>query len=513
MFLLTALIVMWPMFGPGSPPGVDAPTFLHLSWMYHLAFTGQLDSLFLDPYWYGGFPYVAGYGPFSFLLIGGLSTITPVPIEIAYRIFLFLAYVGLGLSTYVLALEFEVRRPYAMFAGLLAMLSYPAFLALGTYGWYTTLVGLPFGILGLTFAERALRLNDRRWAAVAGIMLAILLLSNHHSGFAFGAGMVGWALARTAFPPTGPTPFSRWRMVQFIAITGGTAFLIVSPWFLYFLSNALEVRFEREVAGNWSVPIDEFRARIFDRSHIGKEGYPTYWGIAQVSLGLCGLIYAAITRLRAVAVASFLLVALWFAAGQQVNPLINIYPLSGFDLARFFLFLMPLFGLYAAIFMEAIVRSAEPWLGRPRTSAVLRPAALGLGAMLILAIPIADAVAARPLLEPMEPPDEVWIAMDWLGSETPEDAAILAVGMQYRPAWWVPLKTGRAVMDGWSDEGASSWRLIREVRMMGWSGRVDTVRLHEIMGQRNTNYLVIAQWLRHDSPWVYEEEVSGAPHL
>lgn len=36
LYVVTVLALMWPMFGAGSPPGVDTPTFLHLGWVTEL---------------------------------------------------------------------------------------------------------------------------------------------------------------------------------------------------------------------------------------------------------------------------------------------------------------------------------------------------------------------------------------------------------------------------------------------------------------------------------------------
>ena len=54
---LSALL-LWPITGGDYPPGVDTPTFLHLSWVVELAFSGNLDNALEDPYWYGGFSYL-----------------------------------------------------------------------------------------------------------------------------------------------------------------------------------------------------------------------------------------------------------------------------------------------------------------------------------------------------------------------------------------------------------------------------------------------------------------------
>ena len=57
-FTALSAVLIWPIFGPDYPPGVDTATFLHLSWVTKLAASGDLANPFNDPYWYGGFPYL-----------------------------------------------------------------------------------------------------------------------------------------------------------------------------------------------------------------------------------------------------------------------------------------------------------------------------------------------------------------------------------------------------------------------------------------------------------------------
>ena len=59
-------LVLLPLFSAGSPPGVDAPTFLHLGWATEQALTGNLGGIVSDRFWYGGFPYLQAYSPLGY---------------------------------------------------------------------------------------------------------------------------------------------------------------------------------------------------------------------------------------------------------------------------------------------------------------------------------------------------------------------------------------------------------------------------------------------------------------
>jgi hypothetical protein len=132
---------------------------------------------------------------------------------------------------------------------------------------------------------------------------------------------------------------------------------------------------------------------------------------------------------------------------------------------------------------------------------------------LLLVVPAQDALRARGTLAPIVRIPQLDQALAWIREETPEDATILAVGFRNWDDWWVPEQTGRAVMDGWNDEGASSWRPVREVRIMGWRGNVNTLRLYNIMEARDTDYLLIYHWQPLDSPQLFEAAAIQDPFL
>ena len=495
-------VLMWPMFGPGSPPGVDSPTFLHLGWVVDLALTGNLDSLFTDNYWYGGWPYAAAYPPLAYGAIGLLSAISPIPVEISFRVWVFLSYLGLGLSVYGLALELRVRKPVAAWGGLLSLLSYPMFVSLGIFGWYSTVFALPFGVAGFALAERSLRTFRRRDAVWAGLLLAASMLSHHMTGFAFGIAMAPWAVYRLWPAQT------RVRALRKLVEIGGVFFLAILPWVVFFIPHLTSVGFEREIAGNWNVDVGDMTRRALAREFVGRETFPSYIGLVQIPLAIAGIAYVFTTRARASGAAIVLVMFTWVSLGSDALPLIHVWPFSGLDVARFIVFMAPFMALMGAVLLDAILDDLMTLRRRYGIPRVVMLAATGVVAVGLLIIPLQDSVKASETLAPVQRTPSLDASFEWIREETPPGTTVLAVGFRNWDDWWVPEQTGRPVMDGWNDEGAPGWREIREVRHMGWFGQVNTVRLYNIMTNRNTDYLVIYHWHPLDSPQLFEAAAS-----
>jgi hypothetical protein len=502
---IAVAVLMWPMFGPGSPPGVDSPTFLHLGWVVDQALTGNLESIFNDPYWYGGWPYAAAYPPLAYGAIGFLSAITPVPIEIAFRVWTFLAFIGIGLTVYGLLLEFRGRRPVAAWGGLLALLSYPMFVSLGIFGWYSTVFALPFGIAGYAMAERSFRTVRRRDAVWAGALLAASMLSHHMTGFGFGMAMAPWALYRL-WPKR-----TRRRVFRQLLIIGGVFLAATLPWVVFFVPHLISVGFEREIAGNWNVDAEQMVRRSLARSFLGTEAYPSYIGLVHIPVAIGGLVLALTGRTRAVGPGILLVVFTWVAFGAP--PIINVYPFSGLDVARFIVFMAPFMAVMGAVFLDAILDDLYLFTGRLRVPAKIVSGLAVIAAVAVLVIPVQDGLEARWTLTPVQRIPQLDLAFEWIADNTQPEAKVIAVGFRNWDDWWVPEQTGRRVMDGWNDEGAEVWRPVREVRQMGWFGSVNSLRLYNIMDELETDYLLIYHWQPLDSPQLFEAAAAQDPFL
>ena len=499
LYVLIAIVVMWPMFSAGSPPGVDAPTFLHLGWVLEQGLTGNWGIILNDPFWYGGYPYLEAYSPLAYGLLGVSAAVTPIPLEALYRIWLLLAYVSLGVVVYWLALEFRLGRAVAVWSGVVTLASYPVFTGLGLFGWYSTMVALPLGLAAYAMLERAMRLGSTRSALVGGALFGACVLAHHMTGFGLALGFVAWGLyqlvVRTVSLRT-LMSLTLWFSAGVVAVSG--------LWVFFFLKHIIGVGFERELAGNWFFELDELRRAIFARERIRVETYPSYLGWMQVPVALGAVLYALAARARISGAVVFLLMLTWFSLGLDGNPLIRVYPFSGLDVARFALFMVPFMALLAGYLLHEVRNELVAVQNRFRLPGWTASGATMLLALALLAVPAMDVTTARERLAPVAMDDRLDDVYTWLEEETPEDATILAVGFRNWDAYWIPLLTERAIMDGWNDEGAENWETIREMRHMGWFARVNTLRLAEIMGERETDYLVVYQWNFLENPSIFE---------
>ena len=502
LYVLIAIVVMWPMFSAGSPPGVDAPTFLHLGWVLEQGLTGNWSVIPSDPFWYGGYSYLEAYSPLAYGLLGVSAAVTPIPLEALYRIWLLLAYVSLGVVVYWLAMEFRLGRALAVWSGVVTLASYPMFTGLGLFGWYSTMVALPLGLAAYAMLERAMRLSSSRSALVGGLLFGACVLAHHMTGFGLALGFVAWGLYQLA-ARTVPL----WTLISLALWFSAGVAAVSGLWVIFFFKHIMEIGFEREQPGNWFFELDELRLALFARERIRVETYPSYLGWMQVPAALGAVLYALVTRARISGAVVFLLMLTWFSLGVGGNPLIRMYPFSGLDVARFTLFMAPFMALLAGYLLREVHNEFVAVQHRFRLPGWAASGTTALLALALLAVPAMDVTTARERLAPVTMGDQLEDVFTWLEQETPEDASILAVGFRNWDAYWIPALTDRAIMDGWNDEGANNWQTIREMRHMGWFARVNTLRLAEIMDQRDTDYLVVYQWNFLENPNIFETAV------
>ncbi|MBM3939933.1 MAG: hypothetical protein FJ318_03370 [SAR202 cluster bacterium] len=457
----------------------------------------------MDPYWYGGWNYAQAYSPLAYAVTGALALATPLTVETAYRLVLVVAVFALGVATYLLALEVGLRRLFATWAGLLVLATPPLFMGAGLYGWFSTLVALPFAIAGHAMLERAMRTRRRTHAAIAGALFGACVLASAMVGFSMAVALVPWLAYHLA------ASRARGDTARLMAVAGVAGAAVCGVWAAFFLAHALRVGFEREIPGIWVFNLDTLRYRIFARGFIGVDTYPTYLRAVQIAAGLTGAIHAVLSRSRLAGLALSAMVLAWLGLGAAVNPLINAYPLSGLDMARMSLLVMPLLAVCAASLLGAVTSLPLD----ARVSRRLAPVLPQAGVTALSALPVLDAAEAREAIAPVSRPAEYVRAARWIDEHTPPDAAFAAVGFRNWDAYWIPRDTGRRVMDGWHDEGTADWLAIREFRMMGWQGSGNPARLHEIMRERGVDYLVLDDWDGHELSEDLRRAVEGTPSL
>ena len=487
-FSVLGVVLVWPIFGPGYPPGVDTPTFFHLSWVTKLAVSGQLADPFRDPYWYGGFPYLVSYPPLGYGLVAVISFVTRLDLINVYVALLIMAYGGLAAATYWLAAELGLRRWTAALSGILVALAYPVLNSIFLWGWFTSLMSLPFGLVAFLLLERAMRTARWKPAAWGGLCMALSLLTHHMTGLSLGLGLAGWLVYHAV---SGLYP--RRMLVAYSGLFVTVTALVVLPWVIPFMMHILDVGFRREVPGLWLPNLATYRNNIIDSTLIGAHVYPSYLGITLLVLATGGTAFALLERQRLGGLAVVLLVLLWFSMGANLNPLLKVYPFSGLDAARFHLYMVPFMALLGAALVERTFNLLkELW---PTISPVLRYSLLIAVLIAILAFPVKDAWKARDFMEPYRVKGPVVHAINWLAefpsSEDDTRGRVYSVGLWTWHTFLIPYLANRPLIDGWHDEGASNVDQIRELRLMGWTGNVDIQRAHRILSEQGAGYVLV----------------------
>ena len=495
-FSLLGVLLFWPIFGADYPSGVDTPTFLHLSWVTKLAASGQLTDPFQDPYWYGGFPYLVAYPPLGYGLVGVISAVTGLNFINVYVALLVMAYGGIAAATYWLACELGLRRWTAAFTGVLVALAYPVLNAIFLWGWFTSVLALPIGLVSFIFLEKSMRTGRWGLAAWGGVCMALSILTHHMTGLSLGLGLAGWLVYNAA-----AGSYSRRQVLAFSGLFAGVTALVVAPWGIPFTIHTLDVGFRREVPGLWSLGFTTYRTHIIDSGLIGEYVYQSYLGVTLIVLAIGGTVYALLERQRLAGMSIALLVLLWFSMGAELNPLIRVYPFSGLDTARFHLFMVPFMAILGGALVErtfTLLRDVcSPLTSRLRSSqaGLLWYALVVAVVAAVLLFPVKEALKARELMAPYEVNQSVGEAINWLAEgPTSEDGGqglVYSVGLWNWDAFLIPYLADRPLVDGWADEGAPNVHQVRPLRLMGWTHNVNIGRAHELLSGLGAEYVLV----------------------
>lgn len=487
----------------GLPPGVDSATFLHFAWFVQKTLQGQ--GGLADPWWYGGFPLFRTYPPLAYSLPGVLAFLTHLDLIVVYKAVVLVACVGLGMATYWAALELRTGTIPATIAAVLVITGYPLITAASLWGWFSTIIALALGVASFAALERGLRLGSRRMAVLGGILLGLSVLAHHMTAFALAIVLLTWGTIRM---------FNHRRELRrFLFLTGAFAIatcLVALWWIVLFLFHAVEVGFEREIPGLWDFSIRRYLSSVFDARLMGAHIYPSYAGIIPVGLALGGGILSILRPNKATAYGATCLILLVFSLGQRVNPIIRIWPFNGLDVARFSLFLLPFSAVLGGSYLGELWQGFQGWTKRPLVAFSFA----GLVLLAIMGFQIYDGFrASKSMPMPFKVETSVCEALDWLAEPGTVPGAVLAIGWWNWDSFLIPTEAARQVMDGWYDEGTTDWRPIREVRHMMWSGDVDVPRLHQLMGERNTTYVVVYDYYDGEQPQVFMKALRLHPEL
>ena len=506
-------VLLWPITGGDYPPGVDTPTFLHLSWLAELAVTGQLSDWTQDPYWYGGFYYLV-YPPLSYGLVGILSAVSGANFVDVYIVLFMLAYGLMGYSVWFLSRELGIRGSAAVLAGLLATIAYPSLNAVFLWGWFTSIMALPFTLISFGLLERSLNNGSKRLAVIAGVLMAVATLIHHMTSVAVVMGLTVWFVYHLMRKLRG-----RRELILHSVLAASTSMILILPWAVPFLVVATGAGFRREIPGNWSAPIEAYGSNFLDPALIGVFTFPSYLGIVLTVLAMVGGFIALIEGRRMAGVALLLLLLVWFSMGANANPLINLYPFSSLDIGRFQLYMTPFMAIFAAMAAHRLL--ALSFLGtRRRLPFATKNTAMLALFILVLAHPTYDAWQARSLANPYRVEPSVQQSLDWLASAPFDQEGslpeVFGVGLWNWHAFLVPTISGRPLTDGWHDEGAPNVQLIRQLRNMAWIGGdpVDADLAHDILSTLGSDYVLLhrAYW-RGERAAEYWDQLGARPDL
>ena len=505
-------VLLWPITGGDYPPGVDTPTFLHLSWVAELAVSGELSDWTIDPYWYGGFYYLV-YPPLSYGLVGTLSAVSGADFVDVYIALFILAYGLMGYSVWFLSREMGVRGWAAVLAGLLAIVAYPSLSAVFLWGWFTSIMALPFALISFGLLERSLNSRCKRLAIIAGVSMAVATLIHHMTSAAVSMGLTAWFVYHLMRGLT-----CRRELILHSIMAACTSVILILPWAVPFLLVTTGVGFRREIPGNWSAPIAAYRSNFLDPAMMGEFTFPSYLGIVLSVLALLGVFVALFEGRRMAGVALLLLLLVWFSMGANANPLIRFYPFSSLDVGRFQLYMTPFMAIFAAMAAYRLLALIIPDTRHRLPFATKNTAALAL-LLLVLAHPAYEAWQARNLANPYRVEPSVQQSLDWIAS-TPLDQEgnlpeVFGVGLWNWHAFLVPTISGRPLTDGWHDEGAPNVELIRQLRNMAW-GRdpVDAESAHRILSTLGSDYVLLHRsYWRGERAAEYWDRLGARPDL
>ncbi|MCS7207635.1 MAG: hypothetical protein NZ951_06880 [Dehalococcoidia bacterium] len=481
--------LLWPLLGGDFPPGVDTPTFLHLSWVTRLALTGHLENPLLDPYWYGGFRYLQSYPPLAYGLVGAISALWGDDLVGVYRGMLVLAYVGTVWATVWVARQIGLPRGTSLLAGLLVVVSYPVLAALALWGWFTTLAALPLVVMAYGLLERSLSERQVRWGVLGGVCFGLGALAHHMTALGIGLALVPWGvyhLVRGTIP--------RLTFLKVCAVFLAVALVVVAPWGVPFLAHALEVGFRREMPGIWTFPLATYARHALLPAYIGRFIYPAYIGASVVFFALVGVVYALLEGRRLPALALLTLTLTAFSLGVEGNPLYRLYPFSGLDAARFSVFMAPFVALLCCVAVDAVAHSLEGWRVL-RARPVIRRMVLGLVVAALVALPLRDAWIVRGKMAPYQVDPQVHEALTWLAHHTHPQDRVFSAGMWFWDTFLIPYLAQRPLVHGWHDEGAPTWRAVGVLRGAAWFGLGTMDGVASTLRTLGARYVVVAESL------------------
>ena len=226
-------------------------------------------------------------------MVGLISAVSTTNFVTVYNTLFILSYGAMGVSTVFLAREFSLRWWAALVAGFLVSIAYPALSAVFLWGWFTSVMAMPFALISFGLLERSLRQHSKKAAILAGVLLGIATLIHHMTSLALGLGLLVWFGYHLL-----AGQISRRQLVAYCVMYGSATAIVISPWAVLFLLEASNVGFRREIPGNWLPDLGFYRTAILNPSLVGTFIYPSYLGVMLVIGSIIGIFVALMERRR-----------------------------------------------------------------------------------------------------------------------------------------------------------------------------------------------------------------------
>jgi hypothetical protein len=160
MLFLLVFFVTYKIFGSGLPGGTDM--FAHLFWVQ--SFWKSFQSFTYptwSPFWYGGYPIMLTYAPFSHIL----SALVSLPLQdyvLGTKIVIFLSFLVSAWATYFVCREFGLKSCAGVVAGVAYAFGYHRFLQVSVRGSLSSAVAIGFLPLFFLFVVRLFKSLDSK---------------------------------------------------------------------------------------------------------------------------------------------------------------------------------------------------------------------------------------------------------------------------------------------------------------------------------------------------------------
>ncbi|MFC1961562.1 6-pyruvoyl-tetrahydropterin synthase-related protein [Chloroflexota bacterium] len=468
------LFLISPLLQDGLPQGIDTPFHLFSSWFLTKSLeAGTIPDI--NPYWYGGQPFLKYYPPLAYYSIHFLTQILG-DVTLSYKILTVFFFLLTPLTIYILSREFGLDKKSSLLSTFLFTSSYAYISNISIWGRFTTHLALPFFVLTLYFLLRLQRGGIYN-AIYGGICLGVLLLLHQLTAYAFLIILAIYLLAEVVkfFTKRDLKPFKN------LAIMTGVGVLISSWWLVPFLMRINDIGFQRTIPGGFSFPMSFFWDQIFNLASINTRVYPFYIGYTTVFLASLGAVHLLVKRRPLIVLfAAFIFL---ISLGTNLKSFYYLPYYNNLDVARFFLYGVILLSILCGFGFAKILQFT-----RNKILVFIMVA-------LILLPSVNVALQSRYAIKTWQIDESQTQALQWLRDKG-EPGRAYGIGLDCWDSYLLPVYTDRSIIDGWSHESAKNWRdIILLDNMESGSELADMEAYYRILKEYDAKYVLLGDHL------------------